>query len=67
MKNSYIQKCKELLSNNKRAVILGCVFVVLQALVSIAASIFSAYYGIDVALVSKSVDKLIFASVIVCF
>lgn len=65
MKNSYIQKCNELLSNNKKAVILGCVFVVLQALVSIASSIFGAYYGIDVALVSKSVDKLILASVVI--
>ena len=62
MKVNYFNKCKKLLSNNKNAVIWSCIFIMLQAIVSIASSIFSAYYGIDVALVSKSVDKLIFAT-----
>ena len=65
MKSSYINKCSELLSNKKNVVIWGCIFLILQAIVSIISTIFSAYYAIDVALVSGDVDKFIMSAIVV--
>ena len=58
MKYNYFSKLSFLLGKHKRKVISCCIVISIEAIFTIAASIFTAYYGVDVALNSGSYHKL---------
>ena len=60
MKISFFTKCKELLGSSKKIVIICICLTLFQVILSVANTIFGAYYGIDVALMSKDMSKLMF-------
>jgi ATP-binding cassette subfamily B protein len=64
-KISYIKKCAFLLGENKKIVLKCCVFAVLSEIVGLGNSIFSAYYGINKALVSGKFELILLAASVI--
>lgn len=64
-KINYFNKINQLLGNNKKTVIICLLLISISAVFSLAGSVFSAYYGINKALVSKDIKLIIFAAGII--
>lgn len=62
--NKYLSKYKYLFKDHKKVVITCIVLICIQGIIGIGATLFSAYYGIDVALVSKDLNKIIVFAVV---
>ena len=66
--SKYFSRIKYLFSNHKKVIILSFVLIIIQGILGIISTLFSAFYGIDVALSSKEIDKiLVFALVTFAF
>lgn len=65
MKSSFFKKCNDLLGSSKKIVLICIGLTILNVLLSVSTTIFSSYYGIDVALMSKELDKLIFFVIVI--
>lgn len=64
--NKYILNCKELLGKHKKTIYLCIILIIIQTIVNLSSSMFSALYGINVALASKNLSKILI-SVIISF
>jgi len=64
-KISYYHKCVFLLGKDAKRVLICCGFGILSVLCSLSNSIFSAYYGINKALMSGDYDKIVFATIVI--
>lgn len=62
---NYFSKISFLLGKNKRAVVVCLVLISISAVLSLAGSVFSAYYGINKALVNKDIKLIVLAAVVV--
>lgn len=64
-KLNYVKVCFDLLGDNKKLVIKSCIFAISATLIDLIISIFSAYYGINKALVSKNITSIVVSAVVI--
>ena len=64
MMNKYLSKYKYLFKDHQKIVIICIVLICIQGVLGICSTLFSAYYGIDVAMVSKDINKIVTFAII---
>ena len=62
--NKYLEKYKYLFKDHKKVVIICIILICIQGILGIASTLFSAFYGLDVAFASGELDKIITFAVV---
>ena len=62
--NKYLEKYKYLFKDHKKVVIICIILICIQGILGISSTLFSAFYGLDVAFASGELDKIITFAVV---
>ena len=62
--NKYLDKYKYLFKDHKKVIVTCIILICIQGAIGIGATLFSAYYGIDIALASRDLYKIIIFAII---
>ena len=62
--NKYFSRYKYLFKDHKKIIITCIVLICIQGILGIGGTLFSAYYGIDVALASREINKIIIFAIV---